>query len=463
MTGDVRGRVASLAALASRLAASGWGALRALRAWGTWGAWGAELARLAGQAALLGGLLGGLLTSVVACRSREEAGGPVGDAGAPSEAGDEGGAAGEAVDESASARALAPSAPAPTPPKGMVWIPPGILLAGTPEGRLPRVADAEMPGSQVVMRGFFIDELPYPNEAGGIPITNVTQPQAADLCEQQGKRLCTELEWERACKGPNNTTYPYGDTYRAAECGTGVLRPAVPPTGVLAGCKSGFGVRDLHGGVWQWTASPWGRATVGNQVTLRGGNASAGEVVGRCANAAPRRPSDAQPNTGFRCCAGDRNLAEVTINIVRGEALRLIGNDTALMASLEHDPPAELARLLDGKASFKVLQTWRWHPIGNEELILQSGCANPDDHALCGIAVGRPRLAQGKRSLQQLGFASSGWWLPALHEDLDPRELWVFGGDKDGGYRRRLGYAWGSIAVGQPERNIKKKRKRREN
>jgi hypothetical protein len=333
----------------------------------------------------------------------------------------------------------------------MIWIPPGVLLAGTPEDRTPRVADVEMPGSQVPMRAFFIDELPYPNEAGAIPLTGVTQQKAAELCAEHQKRLCTELEWERACKGPSNLVYPYGNTYRASECATGSPSAAVPPVGVLPGCKSAFGVRDLHGGVFQWTASPWGRGTIGNLYTLRGGNAEAGEVVSRCANAIGRRPDAAERTYGFRCCSGDRNLGEVTLDIVRGEALRVVTNDPALEEQLAAAPPKELtAALGTTSAKFKVYTTWRWHPIGNEELVLQSGCAHPGGHAICGIAVGRPRAAK----LEPMGFALSSWWLPTLHEDADPRDLSVFGGDELGGYRRKLQYAWGRVIVGEAEHKV---------
>jgi formylglycine-generating enzyme len=355
-----------------------------------------------------------------------------------------------------SASALLPGDVPPVPPKGMLYIPPGVLIAGTPEGKVPRVADAEMPGAQVVMKGFFIDELSYPNEAGAIPRTGVTQIEAQALCEAQGKRLCTELEWERACKGPNNTTYPYADTYRPGDCGTGTVAVGMPPAGMLSACKSGFGVRDLHGGVWQWTASPWGRGSLSNMVSVRGGNGDAGDVIGRCANAAPRKPNESRADLGFRCCAGERNLAEVTINVVRGN-LRFVANDPALMSALEAAPPPELSKTLAGKAPFKVLQTWRWRPIGNEELVLQSGCAHPGAHALCGIAIGRPKP---KGVLEPLGFASSGWWLPTLHEDRDPRVLWVFGGDELGAYRRKLEYAWGRIALAEPEHKTPSAKKR---
>ncbi len=140
----------------------------------------------------------------------------------------------------------------------MVWIPPGVLIAGTPPDRLPRVADEEMAGEQVVMRGFYVDVFPYPDEAGAIPSTNVSRIEAVELCAAQQKRLCTELELERACKGPANLTYEYGDAYHAAPCGTGVQRSLIP-NGYNAACQSAFGVHDLHGGVWSWTMSEWKR------------------------------------------------------------------------------------------------------------------------------------------------------------------------------------------------------------
>jgi formylglycine-generating enzyme required for sulfatase activity len=103
----------------------------------------------------------------------------------------------------------------------MHFIPSGALVVGTPENQLPRIADEEMAGLQLILKGFYIDTFPYPNEEGALPLTNVTQSEAARLCESRDKRLCGELEWERACKGPDNRTHAYGDHYRAEACFTG--------------------------------------------------------------------------------------------------------------------------------------------------------------------------------------------------------------------------------------------------
>ncbi|MBM4360412.1 MAG: SUMF1/EgtB/PvdO family nonheme iron enzyme, partial [Deltaproteobacteria bacterium] len=163
------------------------------------------------------------------------------------------------------------SAPSGEPERaGMVWIPPGTLLAGTPPGRVPRIADQEMPGGAVELKGFFIDRFSHPGEQGAIPETGFTHAEARAICEKQGKRLCTELEWERACKGPENRVYEYGDDFDAAICGMATT-DALAPNGINARCESGFGVRDLHGSAWTWTSSLWGRGAEGKKVTARGG------------------------------------------------------------------------------------------------------------------------------------------------------------------------------------------------
>src|SRR5579864_9008544 len=83
----------------------------------------------------------------------------------------------------------APSATSPGAPRpGMIWIPSGALKAGTPPERIPRIAEAELPGTEIPLAGFYIDLLPYPDEVGAIPTTNVTRDDAAHLCASKGKR-----------------------------------------------------------------------------------------------------------------------------------------------------------------------------------------------------------------------------------------------------------------------------------
>jgi hypothetical protein len=371
---------------------------------------------------------------------------------------DRGGASRDAEADAALPWDVGPSEPDPRP--GMVWIPPGVLIAGTPPDRLPRVADEEMAGEQVVMRGFYIDVFPYPNEVGAIPTTNVTQAEALELCEAQGKRLCTELELERACKGPSNTSYEYGDSYKASVCMTGVARTLVP-NGVNSGCQSGFGVFDLHGGVWSWTSSQWRRDSAKpGLVTARGGNGVAGELIGRCANGRGLRPDVRRPDVGVRCCAGEANSFEVVLSVTRGEPLKWQAPEGRIAPQLEKLVPPEVQDAVRGRRpeeQFRVERMWIWHPLGNEELIVGGGCARPlGQGKMCGIVIARMRYDVAA----PLAFVSTDLWTPTIGETDTPRELFLYGGDRGGAFRKRVSYAWGRITAAEKERKKKRKGKR---
>lgn len=349
--------------------------------------------------------------------------------------------------------------PAPAPRPGMVWIPPGVLIAGTPPDKLPRVADEEMAGEQVVMRGFYIDTYPWPNEPGAIPTTNVGLEEARAQCESVGKRLCTELEWERACKGPSNSSYEYGDAYKATVCNTGTTR-ALVPNGVNASCLSGFGVHDMHGGVWNWTASRWRREGAKRELwTLRGGNGPAGERIGRCANGRALKAETRREDIGFRCCAGEQNSFEVVLSVTRGEPLVWQAPDDKVAPQLEKLIPEEVAAATRGRRredQFRVERMWRWHPTGNEELIVGGGCSHPAGHASCGIVVARMHLD----TALLLAFVSTDWWQPTVGETDTAREIFLYGGDELGAFRKKVSYEWGRIASADKERKRKRKGKR---
>jgi hypothetical protein len=349
--------------------------------------------------------------------------------------------------------------PAPEPRPGMVWIPGGVLIAGTPPDKLPRVADEEMAGEQVVMRGFYIDTYAYPNEPGAIPTTNVTQAEAKEVCEKHGKRLCTELEWERACKGAGNTMFEYGDTYKPSMCNTGTTK-ALVPNGVNTGCVSAFGVHDLHGGVWNWTASRWGReGAKPDQWTLRGGNGVAGERIGRCANGRPVKPDVRREDIGFRCCAGEPNSFEVVLAVSRGQPLEWQPPDSSIAPQLEKLAPEEIHARTRGRRpedQYKVERMWLWHPIGNEELVIGGGCSHPEGHAACGIVIARMRLD----TAVLLAFVSTDWWQPTVGETETARQIFLYGGDELGAFRKRISYEWGLVGAKDKERKHKRKGKR---
>jgi formylglycine-generating enzyme required for sulfatase activity len=363
----------------------------------------------------------------------------------------------ESAPKSSSSSSIAPPEVPPEPRQGMVWVPSGPLVAGTPEGSLPRVADEEMPGEQVILKGYYVDVFPYPNEEGAIPLTNVSQAAAGALCAERGKRLCSELEWERACKGPNNHRYEYGENYRAERCGTGAV-PIMRPTGIRVSCRSDFGVRDLHGGAWEWTASNWGRGTSGGLVSLRGGNSVDGEIVGRCANARAERPTSPSGTIGFRCCAGPPNTIEVVLDIRRGDSLELLRRiDKQQLAQIIDALPASASAELGSRAGLGVDHQWRWRPIGNEELFATRICSGLGRRPACGVTITRTVLGQ----VSFLAWASSRHWLPSVETDRDPRDLWMIGGDETGTYQRLIQYRFGSVVVTPEEHRLREKKKKK--
>jgi hypothetical protein len=332
----------------------------------------------------------------------------------------------------------------------MEFIPSGALVAGTPVNSLPRVADEEMAGLQLVLGGFYIDVFAYPNEEGAIPLTNVSREEARTLCEQRDKRLCSELEWERACKGPDNKLYEYGDRYRPEVCGTG-SRPLLSPSGLRVGCKSDFGVHDLHGGVWEWTDSPWGRGSDDDRAAIRGGNDMAGRLVGRCANARPQAPNRKSGAIGFRCCAGERNSSEVVLDVSGRRGLfPREPYDKKLVERVFAVLPSEALEELGSRRKLNPWKMWYWNPIANEELVVVSGCSTGADPHICGAVVARASFD----AVNVLAWASAAHWPVSLHPERNPRDLWLLGGDDVGRFKRRIAYAWGEVRVGEIERRV---------
>jgi sulfatase-modifying factor enzyme 1 len=341
----------------------------------------------------------------------------------------------------------APSATAPGAPRpGMVWVTAGILRAGSEPDEVPRVADAELPGTEIPMGGFYVDVLAWPNEPGAIPSTNVGRDEAKRLCESKGKRLCSELEWERACKGPDSTRYEYGAVFDPQPCAAGAapLASAMRPSAQRPACRSAFGVRDMHGGASEWTDSGWGRGGSKDVGVIRGGNDAAGELVTRCAFARPQAPSERSGTTGFRCCAGPRNEAEVDLAVKKGPVFEQAPPDwDASAPTLDAlrgaacGPPRSPAPCSIGRA-------WIWRPAPNVELALSGGCVGRDPSARCGVGVSR----WVNDRAQPLAQIDTGLEIPevVLVESADHR-VRVRGADMHGQFFREIVFDYGRVDV----------------
>lgn len=348
-----------------------------------------------------------------------------------------------------------PSTLGPEPRKGMAFIPPGALVTGSPPNSYPRRPDRELSGEQVMLKGYYIDRFAFPNEEGAIPRTNVSLLDASSLCQKAGKRLCTELEWERACKGPSNNRYSWGEHYRVDTCQLGAaLQPR--PSGMRVGCHSDFDVFDLHGGVLEWTQSPWRRGAGEGRFVLKGGNGVDGELLGRCANAEGQKEDHRSGKLGFRCCFGPVNVAEVVIQAQSGEAIERIDSIdraqferlTSPLAGNDSEPFPE--------GSFSPERAYHWRPVGNETLVLHMACAKTSGTRRCGLVVGRDTPGSPTR----LAFVETGVITSSLHMDSQSDVIWLLGLDAQGSFKRKLSYQAGRAVVGPKDRNVSKTRKR---
>ena len=171
-------------------------------------------------------------------------------------------------------------APRAGPTAGMMLVPGGAFWRGCDPSTDPLCQRDEQPGACLTLRAFEIDATevtqqayarcaaagacttahqstcPFdPVGAPNLPVACVDWSEADAYCRWAGKRLPTEAEWEKAARGTDGRSYPWGneaptcDRANLLDCHNARVDVGSTPSG-----DSPYGLHDMAGNVWEWTA-----------------------------------------------------------------------------------------------------------------------------------------------------------------------------------------------------------------
>ncbi len=100
--------------------------------------------------------------------------------------------------------------------------------------------------------------LPEPSQEApaSFPVVGVSYDDAAAFCAWAGKRLPTDVEWEKTARGPTGRLYPWGDQPRPdlANVPHGNEPHELQPVESNMNGASVYGAINLLGNVWEWVA-----------------------------------------------------------------------------------------------------------------------------------------------------------------------------------------------------------------
>lgn len=236
-----------------------------------------------------------------------------------------------------------PKVPAP---EGMVWVPPGEFIMGGERHRNDIIRIVNVP------RGYFIDKYPVTNkqykeflrwmdrhddhsfchsnepldkdhhpdpmpEYFNMPEDYFTNPKYDDypvVCVDwwdayayarwAGKRLPTEIEWEKAARGIDGRLYPYGDIFSPEISNTVESKIGMPnKVGSRPKNVSPFGCYDMSGNVWEWCLDKFDERDMRPDAhrVVKGGSFGREYFRAKCSYRNERNPNDRWCTRGFRC------------------------------------------------------------------------------------------------------------------------------------------------------------------